>query len=78
MFLVLAPVGSEKNCGGNRIADGCRAAYGSRQMSIAPKPVYLFLSSEKDFAAFNRILAKTRNRIETIDSIDRPVFSMLS
>jgi hypothetical protein len=37
---------------GNRIAGGCRAAYTYQQMIIAPKPVYLFLSSENDFAAF--------------------------
>ena len=47
-------------------------------MSIEPKPVYLFLSSEKDFAAFCRILTKTRKRIDTIDSVGFTVFSMVS
>jgi hypothetical protein len=65
-------------CVGNHIADGRRAAYAFRQMNVAPKPVYLFLSSEKDFAAFCRILTKMRKPIGTIDSIDCPVFSMLS
>jgi hypothetical protein len=46
-------------------------------MSIAPKSVYLFLSSEKDFVAFRFILTKTRKRIETIDTIDDAVFSMV-
>jgi len=39
-------------------------------MNVAPRPVYLFLSSEKDFAAFSRILTKTQKTIETIESID--------
>jgi hypothetical protein len=47
-------------------------------MNIAPKSVYLFLSSEKDFAAFYFILTKTRKRIDTIDSIGDTVFSMVS
>ena len=67
-----------KDVRGNRIAGGCRAAYAFQQMSIAPKPVYLFLSSEKDFTAFCRILTKTPKRLATIDSIGVPVFSMLS
>ena len=68
----------EKISGGNRIAGGCRAAYAFRQMKTKPKSIYLFLSSEKDFAAFCRILTKTRKRIETIDTIGDAVFSMLS
>jgi len=47
-------------------------------MSIEPKSVYLFLSSEKDFVAFRSILTKTRKRIDTIDSIGDTVFSMVS
>jgi hypothetical protein len=47
-------------------------------MNATPKIIYLFLSSEKDFAAFRRILTKMRNRIETIDSIGDAVFSMVS
>jgi hypothetical protein len=65
-------------CGGNRIADRRRAAYAFRQMNTTPKSIYLFLSSEKDFAAFCRILTKTRKPIEAIESIGVPVFSMLS
>jgi len=40
---------------GNRVARRYHAAYAFQQMSIAPKPVYLFLSSEKGFVAFCRI-----------------------
>jgi hypothetical protein len=47
-------------------------------MSIAPKPVYLFLSSEKDFAAFCSILTKMQKPIEAIESIGDTVFSMVS
>jgi hypothetical protein len=68
----------EKICDGNRIAGGCRSAYAFQQMSITPKSVYLFLSSEKDFVAFCRILTKTRKHIDTIDSIGDTVFSMVS
>jgi hypothetical protein len=39
--------------------------------------VYLYLSPEKDFVAFCCIYMKTHKRIDTIDSIDCPVFSML-
>jgi len=66
------------SAGAIRVAGGRRAAYASRQMSIAPKPVYLFLSSEKDFVAFRCILTKTQKRIDTIDSIGDAVFSMVS
>jgi hypothetical protein len=47
-------------------------------MNATPKIIYLFLSSEKDFAAFRSILTKTQKPIETIDSIGDPLFSMLS
>jgi hypothetical protein len=47
-------------------------------MKVAAKSIYLFLSPEKDFAAFCRILTKTRKRIDTIDSIGDIVFSMVS
>ena len=63
---------------GNRIADGRRAAYAVQEVNDTPKSIYLFLSSEKDFAAFCRILTKTPKPIETIDSIGYAVFSMLS
>jgi HrpA-like RNA helicase len=53
---------------------GC-AAYAFRQMKTKPKSIYLFLSSEKDFAAFCRILRKTRKCIETIDAVAFPLFS---
>jgi len=46
-------------------------------MSIAPKPVYLFLSSEKDFVAFRFILTKTPKHTDTIDTIGDTVFSMV-
>jgi hypothetical protein len=42
------------------------------------KSIYLFLSPEKDFASFCCILTKTRKRIETIDAVGVPLFSMLS
>jgi len=45
-------------------------------VNTTPKSIYLFLSPEKDFAAFSRILTKTRKAIETIDSIGVAVFSM--
>ena len=44
----------------------------------AAKSIYLFLSPEKDIAAFCFILMKTRKPIETIESIGVPLFSMLS
>ena len=47
------------------------------QMTAAPKLIYLFLSSEKDFAAFCSILTKTRKVIAIIDSIGITVFSMV-
>jgi hypothetical protein len=47
-------------------------------MSITPKPIYLFLSSEKDFVAFRFILTKTQKPTDTIDTIGFPVFSMVS
>jgi hypothetical protein len=49
-----------------------------KKMNTTPKQIYLFLSSEKDFAAFRRILTKTLKPIDTIDSVDVPVFSMVS
>jgi hypothetical protein len=57
-------------CAGNRIAEMGHTAYTFRQMKTKPKSIYLFLSSEKDFAAFSRILTKTRKAIETIDSVE--------
>jgi hypothetical protein len=63
---------------GNRVAEIDRAAYAFRQMKNAAKSIYLFLSPEKDFAAFCRILTKTRKPIETIDAVGLPVFSMPS
>jgi hypothetical protein len=39
---------------------------------------YLFLSSEKGFAAFCRILTETQKPIYTIGSVAHPVFSMVS
>jgi len=47
-------------------------------MNIAPKSVYLFLSSEKDFDAFSFILTKTRKPIETIEYVGVLLFSTLS
>jgi len=47
-------------------------------MNAAPKSIYLFLSPEKDFAAFCFILTKTLKPIETIDAVGVPLFSMLS
>ena len=53
-------------------------AAAAHTMKTSPKTIYLFLSSEKDFTAFCRILTKTPKRLATIDSIGVPVFSMLS
>jgi hypothetical protein len=47
-------------------------------MNVAPHPIYLFLSSEKGFVAFCRIWTKAHKTVETIDTIERRVFSMLS
>jgi hypothetical protein len=63
---------------GNRLAGRCRAAYAFRQVNGTAKSIYLYLSPETDFVAFRRILTKTHKTIETIDSIDRSVFSMVS
>jgi len=49
-----------------------------KKMNATPKQIYLFLSSEKDFASFCCILTKTRKPIETIDAVGVPLFSMLS
>jgi len=48
---------------GNRVAGGCRSAYAFQQMNAASKSIYLFLSPEKDFAAFCRILTKMQKPI---------------
>jgi len=63
---------------GKRIAGGRCNAYAERQMNAKAKLIYLFLSSEKDFAAFSRILKKTQKPTDTIDSVAHPVFSMVS
>jgi hypothetical protein len=47
-------------------------------MNTPPKIIYLFLSSEKDFAAFCRILTNMRKPTKPIDSIGDTVFSMVS
>ena len=47
-------------------------------MNTQPKIIYLFLSSEKDFAAFPCILTKRQKSIDTIDSVGVPAFSMVS
>jgi hypothetical protein len=70
--------GRAGNRAGNCIASRRRAAYAFRQMKVAAKSIYLFLSPEKDFASFYCILTKTRKPIETIESIGVTVFSMLS
>jgi hypothetical protein len=62
--------------GSNNLAEhDWDSAYAFRQMKTKPKSIYLFLSSEKDFAAFCRILRKTRKCIETIDAVAFPLFS---
>ena len=65
-------------CAGNRVAEIDRAAYAFEQMNAALKSIYLFLSSEKDFASFCCILTKTLKPIETIDAVGLPLFLMLS
>jgi hypothetical protein len=49
----------------------------SAQFFAAESFIYLFLSPEMDFAAFCRILTKMRKPIETIESINVPLFSMV-
>jgi hypothetical protein len=47
-------------------------------MTCKTKSIYLFLSSEKDFAAFCCTLTKTQKHADAIDSIGDPAFSMVS